>query len=110
MPTYRVYYKAYYREHSEFAHTDVQARNELSALRKFFQERRSELREADLLHGAELPDLNRLDVSAEYRWWEGDWLQVYRGVEEVDVAPCPLCEGTGEVAGAVATGFSQEPV
>ena len=109
MLTYRVYYKGYYREYSEFEHTDVEASNELSALRKFFKERRSELREADLLEGAELPSLASLDVRSEYRWWEGDWLQVYRRVEEVDVAPCPLCEGTGEVAGAVARGLTQEP-
>jgi len=107
MSTYRVYYKAYYRELSEFAHTDVQARNELSALRKFFKERRSELREADLLDGAELPDTASLDVNGEYRWWEGDWLQVYRGIEKVDAVSCPLCEGKGEVGGAVATEFRE---
>ena len=107
MPTYRVYYKGYYHEHSESSHTDVVARDELSALRRFFRERGSELREADLLDGAQLPDLASLDASDEYRWWEGDWLHVYRGVEKVTVAPCPLCEGKGEVDGMVAQELRQ---
>src|SRR4030042_830527 len=75
MPTYRVYYKGYYHEYSEFEHADVEAADELSALREFFKQRRSELREADLLEGAQLPTLARLSVSGEYRWWEGDWLR-----------------------------------
>lgn len=109
MPTYRVYYKGYYREYSESKHTDVEAADELSALREFFRQRRSELGEADLLEGAQLPTLARLSVSGEYRWWEGDWLQVYRGVEQVDVEKCPLCSGAGEVAGTVARQFAREP-
>ena len=109
MPTYRVYYKGYYHEYSEFQHTDVEAADELAALREFFKQKRSELREAELLEGAGLPRLARLKVGREYRWWEGDWLQGYRGIERVDVARCPLCEGRGEVAGAVARGFAQEP-
>ncbi|MDP2950520.1 MAG: hypothetical protein Q8P22_13425 [Chloroflexota bacterium] len=107
MPTFRVYYKGYYHEHSEWNHTDVEARDELSALRKFFRERRAELREADLLHGAQLPSLASLDPRSEYRWWEGDWLEVYRGIEKVDVAPCPVCEGEGELPRAVANEFGQ---
>jgi hypothetical protein len=107
MPTYRVYHKGYYHEHSEFNHTDVVARDELSALRKFFRQRGSELREADLLDGAQLPDLASLDVGGDYRWWEGDWLHVYRGVEKVTAAPCPLCDGRGEVDGAVAEELGQ---
>lgn len=107
MGLFRVRYKSYYREHSEFGHSDILARNELSALRKFFNERRSELREAELLDGAQLPDIRSLDLNSEYRWWEGDWLQVYRGIEKVDAVSCPLCEGKGEVGGAVATDFRE---
>ena len=107
MTRFRIYYKSYYHEHSEFSHADVQARDELSALRKFFKQRRSDLGEADLLDAAQLPDLASLDVSGEYRWWEGDWLQVYRGVEKASVAPCPLCEGKGEVGGMVAQELRQ---
>jgi len=102
MPTYRVYYKGYYHEHSESNHTDVEARNELSALRKFFKQRRSELREAELLDGAQLPGLASLDINSEYRWWEGEWLHVYRGIERIDVARCPMCGGSGEITGATA--------
>ena len=109
MPTYRVYYKGYYHEYSEFEHEDVEAADELSALREFFKQKRSELREAELLEGAGLPRLARLNVAGEYRWWEGDWLQVYRGIQQVDVEQCPLCSGTGEVAGAVARQFAGEP-
>ena len=107
MPTYRVYYKGYYHEHSESNHTDVEARNELSALRKFFKQRRSELREAELLGGADLPDLVGLELKGEYRWWEGEWLHVYRGIEKVGVAPCPICQGTGEVSDAAAEELRQ---
>lgn len=107
MPTYRVYYKGYYHEHSESNHTDVEARNELSALRKFFKQRRSELREAELLDGAQLPGLASLDINSEYRWWEGDWLHVCRAIEKIDVARCPMCGGSGEVVGAVAKEFEQ---
>ena len=109
MGRFRVYYKGYYHEHSESNHTDVVARNELSALRKFFKQRRSELREADLLDGAELPNLATLDINSEYRWWEGEWLHVCRGIEKIDVARCPLCGGSGEVTGAVARELEQRP-
>ena len=109
MGRFRVYYKGYYHEYSEFEHADVEAADELSALREFFKQRRSELREADLLEGAQLPSLARLSVTGEYRWWEGDWLHVYRGIEQVDVEQCPLCNGAGEVAGTVARQFAREP-
>ncbi|MGQ9571622.1 MAG: hypothetical protein ACUVV3_00310 [Dehalococcoidia bacterium] len=108
MPTYRVYYKGYYHEHSEHNHTDVQARDELSALRRFFKQRRSELREADLLDGAGLPNVASLDINSEYRWWEGDWLQVYRGVRQGGLAPCPLCGGSSQVTREVAKQFEEE--
>jgi len=107
MSRFRVYCKGYYHEHSESNHTDIVAKDELSALREFFRQRRSELRGADLLDGAQLPDLASLDVSGEYRWWEGDWLHVYRGVEKVAVAPCPVCGGKGEVSDAVARELRQ---
>jgi hypothetical protein len=109
MARYRVYYKGYYREYSEGKHADVDASDEVSALRKFFKERRSELREADLLEEAQLPSLGSLDIHGEYIWWEGDWLEEYRGIEEIDLTPCPLCDGTGEVASAVARQSTREP-
>lgn len=109
MATYRVYYKGYYREHSEFMHMDVPAQDERAAVREFFKEIRDHLREFDLLDGSGLPDLRSVRVDGEYKWWEGDWFEVYRGVEEVDVATCPLCQGKGEVAGGVARGFAQQP-
>ncbi len=109
MSTFRIYYKGYYREHSEFMHMDVLAQDERAAVREFFKEIRNHLRESDLLDGSGLPDLRSVRVDGEYKWWEGDWLQVYRRVKEVDVVPCPLCEGSGEVDGAVARGFAQQP-
>jgi hypothetical protein len=110
MGWFRVYYKGYYHEHSEFNHTDVEAENELSALRKFFKQRRSDLREAELLAGAQLPDLASLDINSEYRWWEGEWLHVYRGIERIDVARCPMCGGSGEITGPAAQKRKQRAV
>lgn len=102
MPTYRIVYKSYYREHSEFGHADVIGKDELAALRKFFREIRSDLRDADLLEGAELPEVKALDVKGEYKWWAGDWYHAYRGIEEIHVLACPTCGGTGEIAAASA--------
>jgi hypothetical protein len=105
MQTYRVYYKGYYHELSEFKHFDVPARTEISALRKFFRLRKAELGDADLLYGADLPDVRTLKVQSEYRWWEGEWLEVYKGIEKVETVACPLCEGVGEVHKDVAQTF-----
>jgi len=105
MPTYRVYWKGYYREHSEFAHADISARSKVAALRKFFDEIRDELEEDDSLQGSALPDPATIKVDGEYKWWQGDWFHDYRGVEQIDAVPCPVCEGRGEVTSAVAREF-----
>lgn len=106
MHTYRIHFKGHYHELSEWKHYDVTARTQLSALRKFFRFRRQELEDADLLDGAGLPGLSALDINTEYRWWEGDWLEVYKGIEELSIEPCPLCQGQGEVSKEVARQFA----
>jgi len=108
MPTYRIYWKGYYREHSEFPHVDIAARSKLSALRKFFEEIRSELEEDDSLEGSDLPDPRTLRVDGEYKWWQDEWLHDYRGIEEVDAVLCPWCEGSGEVTQAVGREFGKQ--
>ena len=107
MATYRVYWKGYHGEHSEFAHVDINARNKVAALRKFFDEIRNELEEEDSLEGSDLPDLRTLRVDGEYKWWQDEWLHDYRGIEEIDAVPCPVCDGTGEVTRTVARAFQQ---
>jgi hypothetical protein len=102
MATYRIYWKGYYREHSEFAHIDVEAPSKRASLRQFFREIRSELRENDE-DDSEIPDLRKLRIDGEYSWWVGDWLHDYRGLEEIDAVTCPVCEGRGEVTSTVAS-------
>ncbi|MDO8617129.1 MAG: hypothetical protein Q7T33_15575 [Dehalococcoidia bacterium] len=108
MPKYRIYYESYYDEHSEWSHRDAVAPSKRRALQKFFAELLESLSDADLVEDAYPQDLRRIDTKAEYFWWEGDWLEVYRGIEEIDAEICPICEGTGEVASRVAEGFRSQ--
>lgn len=104
MPKYRVAYKYYYYEHSEWSHTDVVADSKRLALQEFFAEIRSFIENSDL-EDAHLPDRGRVRWGEEYQWWEGDWLTVYQGIEETDAEICPLCLAQGEVSAVIAHGF-----
>ncbi len=101
MPKYRVYYKYYYHEHSEFSHTDVIADNSRRALQAFFRRIRAFAHEMEFDEPG-IPDLRRVRPGGDYSWREGDWLASYRGIDEVDAIACPTCEGHGEVPSAVA--------
>ena len=105
MPTFRVYYKTRYRHLSEGGHHDFLADSEIEALRMFFSNRRTELEEEEE-SDHDLPDLSNLSLSKEYTWSEGEYLVELRGVEKVDLAACPLCNGEGEVDAALAVQFS----
>jgi hypothetical protein len=95
MHSYRVHYKAFYLEHCEFAHHDVEATSARRALQAFFRVIRAALPNLDQVEAGDLSDLRRIDLAAEYSWWEGDWLMSYRWVEEVNGQPRATRSGTG---------------
>ena len=74
MPRYRIWYKGYYHEHSEFGHDDIDAQSEDEALHTFFKER---IESTDFLdkYDGELPEvIEDLVPEKVGSWWEGDWL------------------------------------
>ncbi len=107
MPQYRIWYKSYYREHSEFGHEDVEAPSRGDALRAFFLHR---LEAPEVIEGYDgEPPETLADIVPErvQSWWEGDWLVAYRGIRASNLVACPSCEGRGEVSRRKATALSR---
>ncbi|MBI3585724.1 MAG: hypothetical protein HY088_01175 [Ignavibacteriales bacterium] len=84
MKTYEISYKLYYGETSDVATEHIQAKNRLEALRTFAQHR--ELRR------------RKFTNLANWKWEEGVWQAAFKYVKEVQVRPCPHCNGTGEMS------------
>ena len=103
MPRYRINYKAYYHEHSEYWHEDVEAESPPAALRAFFMERLESTDSLDDYDGDTPKRKRDVDPERVRSWWEGDWLFSYRGISESDLVPCPVCDGRGEVTERQAT-------
>ena len=106
MPTYRVQYKSYYREHSEFGHEDVESQSEDDALEAFYKGRIFEIEHLEVYRGGRPDSVSEIEPRFVESWWEGDWLLTYRGIEETDMVRCPVCHGLGEVARDTAAGLS----
>lgn len=97
MVAFRVHYKTHYMEHDDQAHRDIQAVSARGALQRFLAQVREYLTGPHQVDDGDFDDLRRVSVNGAYAWWEGDWLQVYQGIERIDEGPCPMCEGTGAV-------------
>ena len=102
MSKYRFHYKWHILEDSGYCHADEEAGTVQQALVKFFEGRIEDVDTVESYRGV-LPDtLEGLDLQEVESWWEGNWLMVLRGTEEVDFVRCPVCDGRGELPSAVA--------
>ncbi len=84
LKTYEIQFKCYYGETSDYGCTFIQARDQNAALRKFARQKR----------------LGKVDPGDADNWtWEcGVWFERFKFIKEVEIVPCPYCEGKGEVA------------
>jgi hypothetical protein len=84
--TFKISFKMYYHELSEWSSDYIAAKSKSAALRSFIA--RHKIKEAKLKHQKTL------------RWWEGDWYMVFQLIEEVPTTPkvCPHCRGSGTLA------------
>jgi hypothetical protein len=80
---FEVGFKGYYREISEHFTKHIRANNSEEAFKKFC--RMQKIRDTTLQHAENL------------QWWDGEWLMLYRYVREVEVIPCPHCDGLGVI-------------
>jgi len=73
---FRIYYKAYLGEQSDWCYDDLLAATEEEALRRFL--RRKKITDGDSAN----PD--------SWRWWEGDWWCGFKIIDEVRLDECPI--------------------
>lgn len=83
MSTFRIGYKSFYRETSDHHSDYVDAENERAALNAFASK-----------HRIKRTDRKR---SANWKWWDKEYLYELRAIEQVEMAPCPHCNGSGEI-------------
>ena len=89
MITFRVGYKSFFRESSEYHSDYFQAESETTALKVFAKEHR-------------IPGASRQQPD-KWQWWDGEYLYQFRVIERIKTIPCPLCRGDGEIAAEQAT-------
>lgn len=80
--TFKIGYKGYYHEYSEWYSFYVEAFNERAALEKFAER-----------FGIRQP----VNVNS-WRWEDGDWLMAFKYIKQVELRTCPHCNGTGSIA------------
>jgi hypothetical protein len=73
----------FYQETSEHGSDYVRASGKRGALRQFAKQHK-------------IPGAGR-QSPGNWRWWDGVWLCELRGAEQVEVIPCPHCDGRGEI-------------
>jgi len=83
MKTYAINYKSYYHELSDWICDYIRARDQESALRQFARR-----------HRIQIPKNRNLE---EWTWQDGDWLYVFKFINQVTLQPCPRCGGIGEI-------------
>ena len=83
MKTYAISYKSYYHELCDWSCVYVRARDQESALRQFARR-----------HQISIPKSHDL---TDWKWEEGEWLHVFKLINDVTLRPCPRCGGSGEI-------------
>ena len=77
--TFRISYKVYLGETSDYCHEDLLAVTKEEALQRFFKRNKIEDGTPDN------PDT--------WRWWDGDWWAAFKNIQEVQVEKCVTCGG-----------------
>jgi regulation of enolase protein 1 (concanavalin A-like superfamily) len=82
---FKVAYKCYYHELSDWAHDHIRAKDKENALRVFASRHRINIQQE------EKPE--------NWRWWDGDWYMCFCRIDEMEQMPklCPHCQGTGKI-------------
>jgi len=93
---------------------DIEAANVREALRAFFEEHLDSLSDLGYIDESGRTQrpcrMDDYDPDRTYDWMEGGKLMEYQGIEalDVDLVPCPICGGSGQVPRDLAREFEQE--